>query len=230
MPVVEQGWWEEERAAFIRDRVRARIAPGVIVADVGCGRGRLLGAAGLDAFVVNVDSHHWDDWRPAPDVAYVRASATALPFRDGAFDVVGSFDVLEHLVDDVASLSEQRRVVSDGGTVVAAVPADTRLWSAHDDAVGHLRRYDPATISRAAASAGLESRDVTHFFSYLWLPALLTRRRRARTAEPGNGDGLGSRVVRHVVAVVAALERRVLRRWRLPVGTSVWFESVPTVR
>jgi SAM-dependent methyltransferase len=223
MSAREHGWWEDERATFIRERVRPATAPGTLIADVGCGRGGLLGGADLGGTVVNIDSHLWDIWKVSPRVLYVCASATELPFRAGAFDVVGSFDVLEHLPEDGTAIREQRRVLSDSGRLVAAVPADTRLWSAHDEAVGHVRRYDTASIAELTAASGLTVRRSTYFFSFLWLPALLTRKLSAR-AEPGNEAGLMSRIVRRGVGVASALERWVLRRRRLPFGTSLWFE------
>ena len=222
----EEGWWEAERASFIRERVRGMARPGSLVADIGCGRGRLLGDADLGGTVVNVDSHLWETWKVEPPVLFVSASATALPFRDGAFDIVGSFDVLEHVPDDRAALAEQRRILAERGHLVGAVPADRRLWSAHDEAVGHLRRYDTASIGELTSSAGLRVRRDTHFFAFLWLPALLTRTRPRRT-EPGNGKGAVSRIMRRSVALVSAFERWVLRHRSIPIGTSVWFECDP---
>jgi SAM-dependent methyltransferase len=224
MPSNESGWWEEERARFIRERV-AELAPGhAVVADVGCGRGRLLADPALDGRrVVNIDSHIWDEWRGRDDVLFVCASADALPFRDEAFDLVGSFDVLEHLPDDRASLIEQRRVTRSGGSIVAAVPADPRLWSGHDVAVGHFRRYDETSLADLASRSGLEVARTTYFFSYLWLPAFATRRRAAR-AEPGARGGVVGAMIRRAVGLVSTAERAVLRRWRMPFGTSLWAE------
>jgi 2-polyprenyl-3-methyl-5-hydroxy-6-metoxy-1,4-benzoquinol methylase len=229
MPSDESGWWETERSRWIRERVAALTRPGAVVADVGCGRGMMLTGSARDGrVVVNVDSHRWDSWQPHPGVHYVVADADALPFRDAAFDLVGSFDVLEHLTDDHAGLHEQVRVVQPHGRVVTAVPADPRLWSVHDEAVGHQRRYDVQAFHRLATACGLIVSRSTHFFSFLWLPARLTRRRRIRSSEPGTGAGLVARTVRRGVALCCLAERRFLRRWSIPVGTSLWFESAPT--
>lgn len=229
IPVDSDGWWEVERARLIRERVAALTRPGAIVADVGCGRGVMLADGPPDGcIVVNVDSHRWENWERRPGVQYVVADADVLPFRGGAFDVVASFDVLEHLADDHAGLREQVRVVKPGGLVVSAVPADPRLWSIHDEAVGHHRRYDAGSYARLARSSGLSISYSTHFFSFLWLPALLTRRRSQRTSEPGNGAGLVSRMARRCVGLCCAVERWLLRRWSLPIGTSLWFESSPS--
>ncbi len=172
MPSDEEGWWEVERARWIRSRVAALTAGGSLVLDVGCGRGTMLGNGAMGGrVVVNVDSHRWSEWVAKPSVHYVVAAADALPFGAGSFDLVGSFDVLEHLPNDGASLREQARVVRESGHVVAAVPADPRLWSAHDVAVGHLRRYDRSTFAAEASGAGLAISRSTGFFSFLWPPA-----------------------------------------------------------
>jgi SAM-dependent methyltransferase len=71
---------------------------------------------------------------------------TALPFRDGAFDLVGAFDVIEHIEDDRRVFAELSRVLKDGGTLVFAVPLHARMWTEFDDYVGHARRYEPADL------------------------------------------------------------------------------------
>ena len=179
-----------------------------MVADVGCGRGWLLGAAALDVTIVNIDSYVWPEWALSQHVLHVCASADALPFRDGTFDVVGSFDVLEHLPDDEAALGEQRRVVRPNGRVVVAVPADRRLWSPHDDAVGHFRRYDVPELRALADRSGLRVERCTRFFSFLWLPAWLGRNRATRPAEPGNGKGVVGALVRGTVGGLALSRTR----------------------
>jgi SAM-dependent methyltransferase len=225
MPSDAAGWWEVERAKWIRSRIAALTQGAATVADVGCGRGAIVGDETMaPRTVVNVDSHRWANWETRPGVHYVLATADALPFRDGAFDLVGSFDVLEHLSDDRHGLSEQARIVRPGGAVVSAVPADPRLWSVHDEAVGHHRRYTADTFRKLAAACGLAVERATHFFSFLWLPARMTRRRALRQSEPGNGGGLISRTLGSSVALLSGGERRVLRRRDVPFGTSLWVE------
>ncbi len=63
-----------------------------------------------------------------------------LPMRSGSIDLVVAFDVLEHILDDAAALREVERVLRPGGCLLVTVPADMDLWSAHDEAVGHVRR------------------------------------------------------------------------------------------
>ena len=225
MPSQATGWWETERAAFIRSRITDLAGPGATIVDVGCGRGDMFNHADLaDRVRINVDSHIWDEWRDRDGILFVAARADALPFRDGAFDLIGSFDVLEHVPDHNAALREQRRIADPAATVVTAVPADPRLWSAHDEAVGHQRRYTLASFGELARNAELAVRRRSYFYSFLWLPAWLTRKSAIRSAEPAKGDSIASRAVRAVIGIIAAGERLLMKRFTLPFGTSAWFE------
>lgn len=224
MPSAESGWWEEERSKLIAERITRLIDSCGVIADIGCGRATMLREPVFDdSFVVRVDSHIWSEWNDRAGT-YVCASADALPFRDGSFDVVGSFDVLEHLPQDDVALREQARVTRNGGHVVAAVPADQRLWSVHDENVGHVRRYDRASLQDLGERGGLRLRRLTSFYSFLWLPAWLARRREARASEPGNAGTFAGRLVRFGIRTLSRVERAAIRRFDLPVGTSIWVE------
>lgn len=230
MPSAESGWWERERARFIRQRVLTQSSDGDLVADIGCGRGTMFdGRVGLERTAICVDSHIWPEWSQREGI-FVCAAADRLPFRDGVFSVVGSFDVIEHIDDDVAALREQARVVRSDGVVACAVPSDERLWSHHDDAVGHKRRYSRSSLIEAARAAGLTATRVTHFYSFLWLPAWLTRRSSLRTSEPGSGSSVVARAMQCVVTAVCRLEHQIVQRASLPFGTSLWMETRPDER
>jgi SAM-dependent methyltransferase len=220
----EDTWWERERATFVRARLVALSQQGDVVIDIGCGRATMLDDPALAGRVcVNVDSYQWDEWL-GQDRLFVVASAEALPFRSGAARVAGSFDVLEHISDDESALAEQSRITAADGHVVAAVPADPRLWSAFDEAVGHVRRYTPGALGQLGSTVGLTVHASTHFFSYLWPFAWLTRNSTVRAQAASKSTGLLSRVADFGVRVFARTERVVLARHRLPVGTSLWVE------
>lgn len=228
MPTSDSGWWETERAKFIRSRIVELTQPGSAVVDVGCGRGTMLDDPALRARrCIGVDGHIWLEWAKSTSQLFVCADADALPFRDGSFDLVGSFDVLEHLDDDAAGVAEQRRILRDDGRMVTAVPADPRLWSAHDEAVGHRRRYTRRTFNDLAAACGVTPIRSTYFFSFLWLPARALRRSKARQNEHAGTAGVLGSVARWSLGMACTVERRVLKRATLPFGSSLWAESSP---
>jgi SAM-dependent methyltransferase len=70
-----------------------------------------------------------------------------LPYHDASFDLVCAFDVIEHVADDSAALGELTRVLKDDGLLICSVPLHRSLWTAFDDFVGHVRRYDLADLT-----------------------------------------------------------------------------------
>jgi SAM-dependent methyltransferase len=122
---------------------------------------------------------------PTPDAAAFAASRGCgevrvgrleeLPWPDGSFDLITSLDVIEHTPDDRRALSELRRVSSPGGFLLVTVPAYQALWSLHDIANHHYRRYSRRSLRLAALESGWTVRRVTSFNSILLPPAAIVR-------------------------------------------------------
>lgn len=108
----------------------------------------------------------------------MRADATKLPLADNSLDLVTAFDVLEHLEDDDACVREVRRVLKPGGTFLVAVPADPKLWSAHDDAVDHVRRYTRRTLTDVLAVDGMHLISMNSW-NVLLRPVVMVRRKKS---------------------------------------------------
>jgi SAM-dependent methyltransferase len=148
-------WWYAERRAILAREIEG-LTPGVAV-DIGAAGGgntRVLRAHGWRAIALEYSQ---DGAEVARDrgIPVIRADGCALPLASGSLDLVVAFDVLEHIADDKTAAREIARVLGPGGTALIAVPADPRLWSAHDEAVGHVRRYTRETLTATLASAGL---------------------------------------------------------------------------
>ncbi len=154
--VEDRHWWYRERRHLLAQELRRLPAPGLAL-DIGAAGGgntRVLRAFG---------------WRPlaleyAPTAAQVarergldvvRADAREMPVRTGSMDLVTAFDVLEHIEEDYLAAGEINRILRPGGTALIAVPADMSLWSAHDEAVGHVRRYTRETLTQVIVKGGL---------------------------------------------------------------------------
>jgi SAM-dependent methyltransferase len=72
---------------------------------------------------------------------------TALPFAAASFDLVCAFDIIEHVEDEDAALSELSRVARPGAWLLLSTPLHPSLWTPFDDFVGHKRRYEPARLA-----------------------------------------------------------------------------------
>jgi len=169
-------WWYRERRHLLASALRG-MAPGwaLDVGAAGGGNTRVLRDLGWSAAALEYGE---DGALVAAErgLPVMRADATLLPVADGALDLVVAFDVLEHLVDDDACAGDILRVLRPGGTFLVAVPCDPRLWSAHDEAVGHVRRYTRATLTALLRRNGFELESVTSW-NVLLRPVVALRRR-----------------------------------------------------
>ncbi|AKT51580.1 class I SAM-dependent methyltransferase [Arsenicicoccus sp. oral taxon 190] len=134
-------WWYRERR-HILGRLISGMTPGraLDIGAAGGGNTRVLLDAGWQAVALEYTQ---DGALAAADrrVPVMRADATELPLESGSLDLVMAFDLLEHLVDDDACVREAHRLLKPGAPFLVAVPVDPKLWSDHDVAVGHVRRY-----------------------------------------------------------------------------------------
>ena len=141
-------WWYKERRYLLRQMLRGR-TPGraLDIGAAGGGNTRVLRDLGWQVSPLEYGAEGAEVAKER-GLAVMRADATKLPLADGCLDLVNAFDVLEHLEDDDACVREVVRVLKPGGTFLVAVPADPKLWSAHDVAVSHVRRYTRSTLTQ----------------------------------------------------------------------------------
>jgi SAM-dependent methyltransferase len=153
----QRHWWYAERRSILRRILRDRRTGGC-AADIGAAAGgntRVLESLGWRPLALEY-SEIGAQLARSRGLTVARADAHDLPLADGSMGVVTALDVLEHLPDDHRAARELRRVLRPDGVLVVAVPADPSLWSAHDDAVGHLRRYTEETLREVLTGAGFD--------------------------------------------------------------------------
>lgn len=172
----DEHWWYRERRHLLRRRVR-ELAPGqaLDIGAAGGGNTRVLESLGWDVLALEFSKEGAQVARER-GLQVIRADAQRLPIEDESLDLVTALDVLEHLPDHERAAAEIHRVLRPGGVLVAAVPVDQRLWSEHDVAVGHERRYEPRDFLALLQGAGLEIVEARSWMVLL-RPAVAWRRR-----------------------------------------------------
>ncbi|HEX4008600.1 MAG TPA: class I SAM-dependent methyltransferase [Solirubrobacteraceae bacterium] len=228
LAVDERHWWYRGRRRIIRAELdRLPLPPNPRVLDAGCGSGRtlqeLVEYGAVSGIELSEEAAELARERALGEVEVGRLEE--LPWADETFDLITCLDVIEHVPDDVVALTELRRVVAPGGWLLVTVPAYQALWSQHDEANHHYRRYSRAALRGAAASAGWELRRMSSFNSLLLAPAAAVRlaRRRARSSDGSANDlALGPEWLNDVLERPLALEASWLGRGRtLPMGLSL---------
>jgi SAM-dependent methyltransferase len=197
-------WWYRERRALLSRSLRGLAARGVRpgraldIGAAGGGNTRVLRAHGWQPVALEYSADGAAVCAER-DIPVIRADARSLPVPSEGLDLVVAYDVLEHIEEDHLAAAEIRRALRPGGTVLIAVPADMRLWSAHDEAVGHVRRYDRSELLAAAEKAGLVV-DSVGSWNVLLRPAAAWKRRRSTGSDLDRLPAVVNKALHTVVA------------------------------
>ncbi len=186
LAAIEDGhFWFTTRNALIAWLVRRHAPDARRVLEIGCGTGFTMYAlreALPRATITASELHsrglaHARKRHPA-DVEFLQMDARRVGL-DSALDLVGAFDVLEHIPDDRGVIGQIAKALKPGGVLIATVPQHPWLWSAADDIAHHQRRYRRGELAAKLADAGLRVLYQTSFAA-LTLPLLAAARLRAR--------------------------------------------------
>ena len=217
-------WWFRARRKIIR-AVLARHAPrGGRVLEVGAGAGGNIPMLREWGAVTALEPHPLaaDHLAAHFDADVVRAAIPlSAPAGLGRFRTVVALDVLEHIRDDAGALRFLRDALEPGGTCVVAVPAFALLWSSHDVALHHERRYRKNELVAKMRAAGFDIRFASYYGLILLPPALLFRvLDRVRGGIGQWGAAAQPRWVDRCLYALFAAEAHLLARGSLPAGLS----------
>lgn len=223
--------------ATLVGQVTAALRPGYRVLEVGCGTGSVLRVleractrgtlVGMDLFAEGLQYA-----RQRTSCPLVQGDIQTSPFAT-TFELIGLFDVLEHLPDDMQVLGNLHALLAPGGTLLLTVPAHRSLWSYFDEASHHCRRYELAELESKLVGTGYQVEYLTQYmasiFPLVWLGRRLAAWLDRRPAgDAGRTHDLAARELRitpvfnEVVALLLAQEARIIaRRHPLPIGTSL---------
>lgn len=207
-------FWHRVRFDVVRRHVERTDARAVL--DIGAGSGLLgdhLRQAGIDYTFTEASA----PVRAALVARFGRAAESSDDASIGADTVVTLLDVIEHVEDDLALLTDLRGRMEPGAGLVITVPAMRWLFSSWDRDLGHHRRYHRSDARRLIEAAGFELVEVSYLFPEL-VPVALLRRFRTSDGTAAEFPTLPNWLDR-VGAAISSASTAVRRFW--PVGTSV---------
>lgn len=227
-------WWNRGMIALCSDQVRRRMLDSIsptrrVILDVGCGTG--LWTAGLLEFgrVIGADNarESLDICRERGLRDIVKCDAESLPIAPAGCDAVTALGVIEHLDDDRALLLEVERVLKPGSCALFLTSAYKFLWSEHDEAAHHKRRYTRRSLREMVERANLEVLKISYVNFFLFVPILLVRMLRSfgragRRGQAGSPDlFLPPAIFNNIFYALLRMESWMIRYINFPFGVSL---------
>ncbi|MDH4233429.1 MAG: class I SAM-dependent methyltransferase [Nitrospirota bacterium] len=155
--------------------------------EIGCGTGFVLAAIekafphlllfGSDIYSLGVSFAS----KRMQNALLFQMDARSIPFEQ-EFDVIGAFDVLEHIHEDQLALKQIWRALKHGGGIIITVPQHLFLWSKTDEASCHVRRYSAKELKEKVVRAGFEIVKMTSFVTLL-LPFMMASRHKKQKSD-----------------------------------------------
>jgi SAM-dependent methyltransferase len=223
----ERHWWYRARREVLEALIRRSVNPraDAQILEIGCGTGHnlpMLGRFGhVDALELDDVSRAHAERRLGREI--MRAPLPELAgVPDRHYDLIGAFDVIEHIDDDEAAIASIASRLKPGGKFVMTVPAHPWMWSAHDVVNHHKRRYSRRSLKALIEGSPLRL-EVVGYLNSLLFPAAVAERVASKIRGKDEGDlALPSAPLNKALERVFAAERHLVGRIPLPPGLSLY--------
>lgn len=222
-------FWFETRNQLLQWALRRYAPDARDYLEVGCGTGFVLSGmatafpglrlSGSEIFSAGLRLAR----QRVPRAQFLQLDARQLPF-EGEYDVIGAFDVIEHIEEDEQVLASAHRALRDNGVILLTVPQHPSLWSAADVYARHKRRYVRSDLVAKLKRAGFRPQKVTSFVSLL-LPMMwasrLSQRSAAEEFDPAKEFDIHPALNKTLRAVLFAENALIRAGASLPAGGSL---------
>jgi SAM-dependent methyltransferase len=223
----ELHWWYRARREVLAALIRrsAALPPDARLLEVGCGTGHnlaMLQSFGhVDAIELDPEARAIAERRLGRSVSGARLPELAGIPR-AHYDLIGAFDVIEHIDDDSAAVSALAACLKPGGKLIVAVPAHQWMWSGHDELNHHKRRYSKRALRKLIESSPLELQSIGYFNSLLFPVAVAARFAGKLAGRGGGGESMPPKPLNWAFEKVFGAERYLAGKLSMPPGLSLF--------
>ncbi len=221
-------WWFLGRRAILVSVIEQLQLPASSrILEVGCGTGgnlEMLARFG-EVSALEMDPTARDLAMKSTGQRYVIKAGCCpldIPFKDGQFDLICMFDVLEHIERDEETLKALHRLLKPNGQLFITVPAYQWLFGQHDRFLHHKRRYTSSNFLAKAAAVAFSPVKISYFNTFLFPLISLVRLKQRLTRDPYVvGTKPPQNLVNTIFRKVFGAERFFLKYFNLPFGISL---------
>jgi SAM-dependent methyltransferase len=226
----QEYWYFKTKRNLIINTVKSLVSniKGICL-DVGCGTGLNLKElqAVLSAFGVDSSQEALKFCRERKLNGLINAAADLLPFKEKSFHLIMAVDVLEHVDNDLKVIKEFSRVCKTGGFLIVHVPAFQFLYSDHDVAIGHKKRYSIKELKRKLSESFFEIEYIGFRLFFLFPFGamqrifLKLRRKVYKTAKITTHRPKMGKLPNRILQLIVTIEDRLSRFIHFPFGMSI---------
>ncbi|MCK4325583.1 class I SAM-dependent methyltransferase [bacterium] len=210
---------------YIKDRISS-----IRLLEIGCGNGSVaehLKKKGINVEGGDVSMKGLSFCRERVDIPLYQIDALNTPFHTESYDIIGMFDVMEHITDDQLLLNEVFRICKKNGKVIITVPAYKSLWSYFDVMSGHERRYTKHELIYKLENSGFKVNRVTFFMFFLFPVYWVFRRlnifpnyyKKKEFKDLSEVKTLP--IINNIFLAILRVENKLLAKLNLPFGVSL---------
>jgi len=225
-------WWYDTRRIMLeRELSSTSLKSGAKILDLAAACGGNFDSCSQYGKVIGLDIS-WssiDYCKKKKSVPLVQANAEILPFAKESIDIVVALDVLEHLKDDSCSMREIQRVLKkDTGKLIFNTPAFMALFSGHDIAFHHYRRYQASDLRKKLEAAKFRIDFITYWSFFIFPLVFIFRKledffQKPREQAQSNFQLKIPRFIESILRFLSKIELKLVKRKIfIPFGVSIF--------
>jgi 2-polyprenyl-3-methyl-5-hydroxy-6-metoxy-1,4-benzoquinol methylase len=212
-------FWFKSRRNLIRQVFNKFISKKDNVIEIGAGTGNIAKMLSAEGYNLSIGEIHPNGIEYAlknndKNLPIYQFNIMNNPFKNH-FDVVGLFDVLEHIEDDRLAIKNIYNMLSDNGKIVLTVPAHMWLWCDEDEVSNHFKRYEVNNLRKLLKDEGFTVKYATNFFISI-VPLLYLR-----TKNKSSDEITINPIINFILSIISNIENKILKFISSKIGGSI---------
>ena len=224
-------WWHKGKLFLVRNLIQIyseEMKRPLEILEIGCGTGEitqsLMEFGNVKGIDISEEAINFCKERNLVNVVLGDINNLDISQEKEKYDFILALDVLEHIQDDLETMRRAHIMLKKDGYFIVNVPAHKFLWSEHDEALHHKRRYHSVEIKQKLKDTGFEIVKYSYFVTTAFFPIFVIRTLTTlfkRNAYPKTSYIALPGFLNSFAIKVMDVEAKLLTKMKLPIGTTI---------